>query len=337
MIFIDRNLVTAPKKLTDENGAGKKELAKAIEHYTGANKDKTYKGFRVYGHAEVKEALIELCKDKCAYCESSFSSTYVGDVEHFRPKGGVEIEYKKCQHCNEEYLKFHEGVENKVCTHCGEAPSGTPKQLAKLTKKKVIKPGYYWLAADWDNLLYSCRNCNQKSKQFLPNAVERETVGKMNQFPLLKEEFRSKSHVDDLEEEEKVRLLINPCIEDPEDHFEYDIESGVIRAKQTDDLIKKRASSSIKVYSLQRVPLVQKREKKAIEISAQMQRVEEAFLNVDDFYDPANERTERFVVTLKRELAFLKGFLDDKEEFLGLARQMIGTFLKNFNIDINAA
>lgn len=339
MIFIDRNLVNAPEELIDENGAGKKELAKAIAHYTSANRDKAYDKYNAYKLENVKEALKKLSKNKCAYCESIFLHAHVGDIEHFRPKGGVEFEYKVCQHCEQEYPKYSDGiVENKVCTHCGEAPTGSKKQLAKLTKKKMIKPGYYWLAADWNNLFLSCRNCNQKSKQLLANAVELESVGKMNQFPLLDENLRLKTHTDLLENEENVRLLINPSVEDPEDYFEYDIESGVIRAKKTNVLIEKRALASIKIYSLQRVPLVHLREKKIVDISRQMKRVERELRNVNTFYDPDNPDTHTFVESLQEELAILKGFLNEKEEFVGLAKQMIGTFLmENFQIDINAA
>ncbi|WP_420573277.1 hypothetical protein [Kordia sp.] len=339
MIFIDRNLVDAPEELTDENGAGKKELAKAIAHYTGPDKEKAYDKYNAYKHDNVKDALKKLSNNKCAYCESIFLHAHVGDIEHFRPKGGVEFEYRICQHCDQEYPRYSEGViENKVCTHCGEAPSGTKKQLKKLLKKRMIKPGYYWLAADWDNLFLSCRNCNQKSKQLLANATELESVGKMNQFPLLKEELRLKTHTEKLKKEEKVRLLINPSIEDPEEYFEYDIESGVIRAKKTDDLTEKRAIASIKVYSLQRVPLVHLREKKIVDISRQMKRVEKAMRNVNKFYDENDEETHSFVEDLKFELGVLKEFIDTEKEFVGLAKQMIGTFLlENFQIDINAA
>ncbi|MBC8756312.1 hypothetical protein H2O64_16680 [Kordia sp. YSTF-M3] len=297
MIFIDRNLVTAPKKLTDENGAAKKELEKAIEHFTGPDKHKTYKNFKVYRDPSVKKALIELCKSKCAYCESTFLKTYVGDIEHFRPKGEIE----------------------------------------ELKASGNSKPGYYWLAADWDNLLLSCRNCNQKSKQSTINVQEAKSMGKMNQFPVFDEQKRARSHEDDLKKEEKVRLLLNPCVENPESYFKYDINSGVIKSRKRKKFLKQRALSSIKVFALQRVPLVQDREKKAILISAQMQRVEEAMFNYNDFsHDPV--RSKRFAKILHREMEALQSFLNPNEEYLGLARQMIGKFMKkNFQVDIHAA
>jgi uncharacterized protein (TIGR02646 family) len=58
---------------------------------------------------------------KCAYCECYITGFQHGDIEHFRPKGGVTDEF------------------DRVIPH----------------------PGYYWLAYDWRNLLPSCIACNQ--------------------------------------------------------------------------------------------------------------------------------------------------------------------------------
>lgn len=82
-----------------------------------------------------------------------------GDVEHFRPKAGC------CQ------------------------GSGQP----------IIKPGYYWLAYEWDNLLLACPVCNQRFKR--------------NYFPLADPTHRAKSHEQDLSIEEP--LFINPAERDP--------------------------------------------------------------------------------------------------------------------------
>ena len=120
-------------------------------------------------------------------------------------------------------------------------------------------------------------------------------------------------------------------------YVSYFIYRGRDEKKKRQEFLKQRALSSIKVFALQRVPLVIDREKKAILISAQMQRVEEALFNFNDFSDDP-VRAERFSKILRREIEALQSFLNPEEEFLGLARQMIGSFLKkNFQIDINAA
>lgn len=79
----------------------------------------------VYGSRAVKGALMTAQHDKCAYCESRVTTTSFGDVEHFRPKGGVR------------------------------QAEGSPLE----------QPGYYWLAYEWSNLLVACEKCNRALKK----------------------------------------------------------------------------------------------------------------------------------------------------------------------------
>ncbi|MFK7749607.1 MAG: hypothetical protein AB8B65_14520 [Kordia sp.] len=297
MIAIQRNSVEIPAILKEGSDKLKKELAAAIAYYADPANTKAFK-FKVYSNPEVKETLIKMSDGKCAYCESDILVTYVGDIEHFRPKGEIE----------------------------------------ELKETKNSKPGYYWLAADWDNLLLSCRNCNQKSKQATTTEAELKSMGKMNQFPLFDEAKRVRSLEGDFNEEEKVRLLLNPCIENPEEYFKYNIKSGVIQAKIQEEFPKQRATTSVKVFGLQRVPLVHARAKKAVHILKQMTRVERRYKDllraIDDEDDDITERQEE----LDWEIEELHSFLDEKEEYLGMARQMIGQFMqKNFQVDITAA
>ena len=88
-----------------------------------------------------------------------------GDVEHFRPKGAVQ------------------------------QASGTP----------LIKPGYYWLAYDWNNLYLSCSVCNQHHKQ--------------NHFLLEDPETRVLNHKGKIEKES--RLIIDPSHDNPEAHIGF--------------------------------------------------------------------------------------------------------------------
>ena len=46
---------------------------------------------KLYGHSEVKRALIRNQNDKCAFCESWIRHISFGDVEHFRPKAGYIV------------------------------------------------------------------------------------------------------------------------------------------------------------------------------------------------------------------------------------------------------
>jgi uncharacterized protein (TIGR02646 family) len=82
-----------------------------------------------------------------------------GDVEHFRPKGA-----------------------------CRQDESHA-----------LIKPGYYWLAYEWSNLMLACGPCNQRYKRSF--------------FPLCNPRSRAKCHSDDITVERP--LLIDPTVEDP--------------------------------------------------------------------------------------------------------------------------
>jgi uncharacterized protein (TIGR02646 family) len=114
----------------------------------------------VYGASEVKQALLAMQADKCCFCESKITHIAYGDVEHFRPKAGWRQN------------------------------SGDP----------LTRPGYYWLAYEWSNLLLCCQLCNQRFKG--------------NLFPLRDSALRAVAPGDDLAKEEP--LFINPSVENPE-------------------------------------------------------------------------------------------------------------------------
>lgn len=296
MIYVDRKKVKKPAALDKKNKAGKTETQRAIEHYTSATFDGSSFDFKVYADGEVKQALIELFNGKCAYCESTFLHVYSGDIEHFRPKAEIT-----------------------------EASPNT-------------KPGYYWLAADWDNLLLSCRNCNQKLSHSLYGEKSKKTMGKMNQFPLSNplKYVRKHNNPKGVGEEEPFRLLLNPCIDNPEEHLEYG-EEGIIKPKKDKSGSPSvKGEKSIAVYVLQRVPLVQSREKVLLDIQAQIQRVKEATVNFNDYVkDKDTTKKFYFEKILKRELQRLQKFLNPEEQYVGMAKQIIGDFLKvNFGISI---
>jgi uncharacterized protein (TIGR02646 family) len=79
----------------------------------------------IYGAKSVKNALVEAQHGKCAFCESQVRHIAHGDVEHYRPKGGVRQN--------------------------GSDP--------------LDQPGYFWLAYIWENLFFACQLCNQSFKK----------------------------------------------------------------------------------------------------------------------------------------------------------------------------
>ncbi|MFH7016323.1 hypothetical protein [Flavobacterium sp. FlaQc-47] len=263
--------------------------------------------YSAYSDKTVRKVLKEMFNGKCAYCESKISAIYNGDIEHFRPKGGY----------------------NDM--------SGQP----------LINPGYYWLASEWENLLFACPFCNQTNTQEIFDGINtREVVqGKLNQFPLLTNTYRlnyndGNNYINDKSEYEKAfnleeseRLLLKPCTDiDVEKHFKYDDLGLIYKNAGLNSLEENRAETSIKVYALQRLGLIQTRKEKVIQIKAQIRRVEQALLNYNKYLDKSEEENIWFEGILRDEMKILKAFKNSDQEYAGLARYIIEKYFNAFII-----
>ena len=106
----------------------------------------------------------------------------------------IEAQHGKCCFC-----------EVKVGTD-GDVEHFRPKSASCQGKKQgLIRPGYYWLAYEWDNLLLSCSACNQRHKG--------------NLFPLTDPASRARSHHNPVTQEDP--LFINPVTQDPEQYIGF--------------------------------------------------------------------------------------------------------------------
>jgi uncharacterized protein (TIGR02646 family) len=65
--------------------------------------------------------------------------------------------------------------------------------------------GYWWLAWSWENIMFSCKNCNEYCK--------------IDQFPLDASSVPLKPR--EVPPGRELPLLVDPCIEDPMDHIEF--------------------------------------------------------------------------------------------------------------------
>lgn len=228
----------------------------------------------------------------------------------------IDLFMGKCAYCESKFL----------AVYSGDVEHFRPK--GEITEANPSKPGYYWLAADWDNLLLSCRNCNQKLTHEIQGLAKKQTMGKMNQFPLADEDKRARSHKEKLDTEETYRLLLDPCRENPEEHLEYDTTHAIIKPKKmADGKVSEKGARSIEVYVLQRVPLVLAREKVLIQILAQIQRVKDAVKNVNDHTDERFSVQVYYDKILKQELKYLYQYMQPAEEYSAMAKQVIKKFL----------
>ncbi|HEU0246381.1 MAG TPA: hypothetical protein VFR38_04775, partial [Gaiellaceae bacterium] len=84
------------------------------------------------------------------------------------------------------------------CAYCEGAWEGTaPVDVEHWRPKggyvadgRLKKPGYYWLAAEWLNLLPSCIDCNRERTQPFEDSPP-HLAGKANKFPLPSEKRRA--------------------------------------------------------------------------------------------------------------------------------------------------
>lgn len=124
---------------------------------------------------------------------------------------------------------------------------------------KLRKPGYWWLAMRWENLLPSCIDCNRARRQELDDG-DVQLAGKANEFPLAPGSPRASSPG---QEAHEVPLLLDPTQDDPDAHLEF-LDNGTIRptaAGGTDD---PRGTATIRVMALRRSGLVTARRGEAV-------------------------------------------------------------------------
>jgi len=215
----------------------------------------------------------------------------------------------KCAYCESSYGAVYDG----------DVEHFRPK--GKVSEKNPQTPGYYWLANDWDNLLLSCQHCNQRRNHILYGETSLEAYGKLDQFPLSDETKRVNNHGNTLDEEEKVRLLLNPCKDKAEEHFEYDKKKALIVS------VTKKGEFSIKVYALQRPLLVYERQERLSLLFQQMDVVKTELERFNK--DKSPEQKNRFDNQLD---ILLNTFTKRESPFTGMCRYFVKKFLRENNI-----
>ena len=226
-------------------------------------------------------------------------------------------------------------ITHKKCAYC-ESPIGPtqPVDVEHFRPKSI----YYWLAADWDNLLPSCIDCNRSRKQKVPGQNERVLLGKKDQFPLRKmatdedeettESRRLKPHETNANQEP--RLLLDPCLDDPERHLDFLGEGGLVHANLLDvngnpdplGTPSDMGKESIEVYALQREGLVFARYEKLHRLIGQIKRLFEAM----EVY--AADNTQANLDKVQLEMVDTNNLCSSMEAYAGMCRQYRGEFIE---------
>ncbi|AVA21303.1 hypothetical protein [Rhizobium sp. NXC24] len=184
-------------------------------------------------------------------------------------------------------------------------------------------PGYYWLAATYDNLLPSCVDCNRERKQFhrLKNGerVLRKS-GKANRFPISPGTPRATCQAELVNE---CPLLLNPCTDQPTDHLRF-LSNGFVEPIQSpQEAIAPKGQTTIDVYGLVREALVGERHSWSKRMQSEMQKVLSAERNRRRH--PDDEEMEAQLAAAQVEL---DSFLNLGSKYLALTRAMASTFAR---------
>lgn len=301
---------------SDPQSDGELEALDAIEYYREiSNHQKKYKKTGKNG------TRIE--QGYSVYADQSVRNTL------------LKMFYGKCAYC-----------ESKIAAiYNGDIEHFRPK--GKIQSANPSRPGYFWLASEWDNLLFACPFCNQTNTHEFRNGsnVEEAVFGKLDQFPLDTEVHRLKynhgliyfadnatyKQAFDLEESE--RLLLNPCKDDNiERYFKFDDDGAIISNDGLTSFEEKKAQTSIFTYALHRLPLTLARKEKIIQIKAQIRRVEVAIKNFNDYFDSSEEERVWFEGIMKEEMKILKKFKSPDQEYAGLSRYIIDKYFNDANL-----
>lgn len=258
MRSVAKSAKPAPASLTGEKSTGGKELAKARQHYTTVPLPKKTPTVRAYKGDDVRSTLEALFHGKCAYCETRYDVTGPVDIEHFRPKKGVDGEP---EHLGYWWLAAVWSNLLPSCIDCNRRRrQPTPTAVASLTAA-----------------LEASRN-----------AFKTIHTGKETCFPVAGTRVTTEPPPADaaaaLAAEDA--LLLDPCVDIPGDHIRFHIDRdrplGLVFAAATgaeieDALpllsastrdvenharaagISARGAVSIQVYGLNRLALVQER------------------------------------------------------------------------------
>lgn len=291
MIKVDRSKVPAPTVLS---GKGKTELTRAEDHYT-------------------KELEKKARGEK--YASFPFAAYSAPEVK----AALEELFHGKCAYCESRYA----GTQPMDVEHW------RPKGKVVEDDGTEIWPGYYWLAASWENLLPSCIDCNRERQQkVLPDGTVK-TLGKANQFPL-QDRGRRALRREDVDAEEP--LLLDPCgPDDPAEHLEFN-EDGDLQARLDATGAKSaKGKASIKVFALNRSALVLER-RQVLQLVKHRQAIIDRLIALLDEPRLPQRVADLIEDLISHEVENLQRAMDPDQPFSLMVRQFLRPYLQSLKI-----
>ena len=228
MRYVDRSTVSSPASITGKDCAGLKESAAAKAHYEADPPPSAAYPFNAYKADDIKKTLHELFHGKCAYCEIRYEGSQPVDIEHYRPKGGVQ---EKKGHSGYWWLAATWTNLLPACIDCN-------RRRGQIS----VSPGM---------TLAELEAAYKETRDLEPG-------GKQNAFPTLDDVWAEFGQDSDLIERPS---LIDPTRTDPANHLYWPEAEVPVVLPQVDVQGTEcpRASASIHIYALNRIGLVQSR------------------------------------------------------------------------------
>jgi len=222
--------------------------------------------------------------------------------------------YDKCAYCESRY----------GATQPMEVEHWRPKASVVLQNGREIRPGFFWLAAEWTNLLPSCIDCNRRRRQDDDRGSVR-VMGKGNQFPVLA--TASPGSITDVKSARP--LLLDPCTVDPGLHLEF-LDEGMVRPAMTKSGMSAEGDSSIEVFALNRVGLALARREHALLLLHRIKLVCTLSELLQSSADPMQQGLLEELIS--HELFALAWAQRDDQPYAQLARQIVGRFTEAMGI-----
>ncbi len=218
-----------------------------------------------------------------------------------------ELFYRKCAYCESKYAGLHPV----------DVEHFRPKAEVWHERGGTAQAGYWWLAAEWENLYPSCIDCNRMRyhEQLQGNVAARAKRGKENLFPI-KNPYCT-PHAPGCEARE-TRLLLDPCADEPSSVLTW-TDDGIVQPRtDASGNPNEMAVASINCYGLDRNDLFLLRMARAVEVLASIVRLKEAEGRCKQYpNDPS------FPANVATEAAALRRYLRDEEPYAAMARELV--------------
>lgn len=266
-----------------------------------------------------------------------------GEMEHQAAAvhygAGSKKAFKFKAYKNKDVVEALRILFHKKCAYCeGRFGAFGPVDIEHYRPKGGVREdpahrGYWWLAANWDNLLPSCVDCNRERYQHVAtvgmterdlDAVAEILAGKKNAFPIAGRTRAGCQH-DDHEAEDP--LLIDPTRRDPEAHLDWSEVSdrdaqqlSVAIPREQHGQVDPYGEKSIAIYGLNRRGLVEERTAVILALRTQHASIVEL---IDMATSASGPLLDRFLTRIEKDFTLFLSHGDDDKPYSRSARSFI--------------